>query len=322
LTGQLFQINFCFIWNSHNNVVTKNIISNSWGSGITLIDSNNNTIKSNNFNSNTYACGIGLRFSNNTTVIYNNISNNTNGITISCSNLNTIASNNISSNKYHGIELYFSNNNTITVNNITTNKQNGICIDSSNNNNTIYHNNFINNSQNAFDEDKNIWDYGYSSCGNYWDDYNGKDNYSGSNQDIIGSDGVGDIPYDLSCEHAVDNYPLMKPYGMTKLTMFIGRVLFRFSGTIKDIGNKTAFNVQWKITIEGRKFIMGRNSSGTVTKPLLPDQEVTMNSKLVIGFGPVIITIAIWADNVPYVSEKIYGYLFFFYLIIYLCRKK
>ncbi len=79
-------------------------------------------------------------------------------------------------------------------------------------NGKIFHNNFINNTVNAVDECGNIWNDTYPSGGNYWSDYWGDDLYSGPNQDIPGSDGIGDIPYEIPCEHGIDYYPLMDPF--------------------------------------------------------------------------------------------------------------
>ncbi|OYT26437.1 MAG: hypothetical protein B6U95_07475 [Thermofilum sp. ex4484_82] len=52
------------------------------------------------------------------------------------------------------------------------------------------------------------WDDGYPSGGNYWSDYTGVDERSGPNQDLPGSDGVGDIPYVIDALNS-DKYPLM-----------------------------------------------------------------------------------------------------------------
>jgi parallel beta-helix repeat protein len=78
--------------------------------------------------------------------------------------------------------------------------------------NRIYHNNFIDNQQNARDDFLSIWDDGYPSGGNYWDDYAGSDLYCGPNQDVPGSDGIGDTPYAISGGSNQDRYPLMNPW--------------------------------------------------------------------------------------------------------------
>jgi hypothetical protein len=104
------------------------------------------------------------------------------------------------------------------------------------NSNLIYHNNLIDNIKPAYDDtDTNQWDNDYPSGGNYWSGYMEEDHYSGPDQDILGSDGIGDTPYCLSggslllgYYHAmgydddlfhtsnwevVDRYPLMQPLG-------------------------------------------------------------------------------------------------------------
>ena len=111
---------------------------------------------------------------------------------------------------FSGIELS-SNNNTITNCNFIGNKNYGITANDINN--SIYHNNFFNNTKNAQDRGNNIWDNGYPSGGNYWDDYEGSDDYCGVNQDIPGNDGIGDTPYNISGGDNQDRYPLMIPWG-------------------------------------------------------------------------------------------------------------
>jgi len=79
------------------------------------------------------------------------------------------------------------------------------------NNNIIYHNNFINNMHNVFDTGNNHWDQGYPDGGNYYDEYTGVDSYNGPNQDIPGSDGIGDTPYNITGDSNQDNYPFINP---------------------------------------------------------------------------------------------------------------
>jgi len=107
------------------------------------------------------------------------------------------------------------------INNTITNSRVGIWITESSNYNRIYHNNFVNNKYHVFGNKEAIstayWDNGYPSGGNYWNNYNGIDLYSGIYQNETGSDNIGDTPYvyiDYADENEtlfIDNYPLMKP---------------------------------------------------------------------------------------------------------------
>ena len=298
------------LYKSSSNNITGNIISNNLF-GMYLRDSSDyNTITDNTISNNQYE-GIFLKVSSNN-ITGNIISNNGCGINLYKSDNNTITDNNIKNNNKYGLRLSSSRDNTITNNEITSNNENGIILYESNN--IIYHNNFINNTQNVNDECNNSWDNGYPSCGNYWSDYSGIDNYWGSNQNIPGSDGVGDTPYDLPCEYAIDRYPLMEPYGTTILSLINKPSMFGISLGIQNIGNKTAFNVNWKIVIEGG-FVIGRNSSG-ITKPLLPGEKVTIRTGIILGLGKILITIAVWADNAPLVSKPTPGFLLLFFIRI------
>ena len=78
--------------------------------------------------------------------------------------------------------------------------------------NMIYHNDFINNTQQAEVYGENTWDDDYPSGGNYWSDYVSVDVKSGPNQDQPSSDGIGDTPYVIDANN-IDHYPLMYPWG-------------------------------------------------------------------------------------------------------------
>jgi uncharacterized repeat protein (TIGR01451 family) len=77
----------------------------------------------------------------------------------------------------------------------------------------IYHNNIIDNTQQAYDGTSvNLWNATYPTAGNYWSDYTGIDVMSGPLQDQPGSDGIGDTPYVIDVD-SQDYYPLMTPNG-------------------------------------------------------------------------------------------------------------
>jgi len=86
------------------------------------------------------------------------------------------------------------------------------------NQNIIYHNNFLGQQDVICVASKSAWDIGYGAerdigyGGNYWDDYDGIDVFSGKDQDVSGSDGIGDIAREIDADN-LDRYPLLKPWG-------------------------------------------------------------------------------------------------------------
>jgi parallel beta-helix repeat protein len=125
----------------------------------------------------------------------------------------TVTGNNISENIWGGLALVNSSGCTVTSNSLKGNGGYGIFLSYSSDN-KFYHNNFIANPKQSwlFGENRNLWDNGYPSSGNYWSNYTGADSKSGAWQNQTGSDGIGDTRYVMDSNN-VDNYPLMKPLG-------------------------------------------------------------------------------------------------------------
>ncbi len=192
-----------------SNLIIKN--SNISGDGVSLLYSGNNALSYNTADSNWI--GILLVSSFNNTLSGNNASNNDYGVYLYYSNNNTISQGTSNLNNQLGIYLYNAKNNTLNDNNILNN-QYGVYLSSSNNN-SFFHNNFINNTNQAIDDSyNNTWDNGYPSGGNYWSDYANSDNLRGPHQDYPPADGIGDVPYNISgSAGAKDNYPFMKENG-------------------------------------------------------------------------------------------------------------
>jgi parallel beta-helix repeat protein len=179
-----------------------------YDSGIYLYNySGNNTFDGNKI-VNCYQ-GIFLWKSSGSNIIKSNIiANNGFGIVTSETDSDVIIRNNVTSNG-EGIWINRGTNISIIQNSIVCNHLHGIRIDT--NDNIVYHNNIIDNEVQAgvstLPPASNVWDDGYPSGGNYWSDYVGVDVKRGPNQDLPGSDGLGDTPYIIDASNT-DHYPL------------------------------------------------------------------------------------------------------------------
>jgi len=137
------------------------------------------------------------------------------------SNNNNVFENNVTASNWDGIVLFSSSNNHITRNNITENKRAGIYLYYFSNSNRIFHNNFIDNGEQAYVDSisyDNLFDDGYPSGGNYWSDYTGVD---------LDHDGISDTPYSINAYNQ-DNYPLMVPYVIPEFPSILALLLFLF----------------------------------------------------------------------------------------------
>ncbi|KAA0009320.1 MAG: PKD domain-containing protein, partial [Thermoplasmata archaeon] len=188
-------------YSSYNNI-SHNVVYGNADCGILISTSSNmNTIYNNTVYNNTYD-GILIEFSSGNNVMENVVHHNAqDGIYITSAGNATIFNCNIYSNNNCGLVIENASDSMI-YSCIISNNSYGVYLNSSNN--TIYHNNFIGNSQQAYDNGDNIWNDNYPSGGNYWDDYGGSDN---------NNDGIGDTPYNISGGNNRDEYPLMEPWG-------------------------------------------------------------------------------------------------------------
>ncbi|MCK4758097.1 MAG: PKD domain-containing protein [Thermoplasmata archaeon] len=211
---------------SYGIVSNNNVSSNSnvgvylWGTLADGIPRFN--IISNSKLENNSGYGIRLDSAQNNDILNNSIIDNGAGTHLQAnSDYNFYFNNNISSNSGQGISLSAGDNfNTFIGNTISLNDE-GVDIPSTSpSNNYFYHNNFIDNTIQASDISTNFWNDTYPSGGNYWSDYTGNDVFSGPNQDLPGSDGIGDTPYvDIQGGAGnLDNYPLMTPNGWLNIT--------------------------------------------------------------------------------------------------------
>ncbi|MBU2565239.1 MAG: right-handed parallel beta-helix repeat-containing protein, partial [Candidatus Thermoplasmatota archaeon] len=192
---------------SSNNTIINSTVYDNYNYGVCISSSSDNII-TNSAIYNNLDNGISLFGSTYNQITNCNLYNNKNGVYLdSHSNNNVVSSCIIHINSNYGLHISCSsNNNTIAYCNITENINKGVYIQyfSSypSNYNMFHHNNFINNSQNAYDPHTNYWDDGF--VGNYWSDYTSID---------ADSNGIGDTPYNISGVGNQDKYPLMEPWG-------------------------------------------------------------------------------------------------------------
>lgn len=200
-------------------IISNNTIDNTYY-GMRLHESDGNTIMNNKINRSRYY-GINLYSgSENNEIIGNEITNGKYGILHEYSNSNTLKLNTIASNTEYGIRLSYSSNTLVKGNDIMNNKYGVYLWDSGGN--TFYYNNFIDNTYQVEHYEteltENTWDDSNyppaipGAKGNYWSDYNGKDDGSG-----VGRWGeprrAGDKIGDTLIPHlGVDWYPLMVPW--------------------------------------------------------------------------------------------------------------
>jgi len=183
------------------NITVRNLTLTNNEQAVLLAYSDNSKIE-NITTSNNYR-GIHLSFSSSSNVMNIAASNNYYGIYLYQSSNNTLE-NLIASNNDYGIRLCSSSNNNVKKNNANLNNVYGISLQYSNDN-KIYLNNFIDNTQNAYDASTNQWDSGFA--GNYYSDYTGTD---------PDGDGIGEDIYPIpGGGGSVDNYPLMQPWTAT-----------------------------------------------------------------------------------------------------------
>jgi parallel beta-helix repeat protein len=208
---------------SHNSTIANNAFVND---GL-LAGSYKNSVKNNTVYDNTvngellmYLEGVSdqiitdagqviLVNCNNITVKNFDLSDTTIGIALFETNNSRILNTSVSNNCF-GISLGYSSNNVLVGNDVSNNVG-GISLSSLSNDNLIYHNNFIDNTNQASSDNtgtNNLWDNGYPCGGNYWSDYEEK--YPDASG--IGVSGIWNVAYAISGgAGAQDRYPLMQP---------------------------------------------------------------------------------------------------------------
>jgi len=266
--------------------------------------------------------GVFLAHTSNSTVTGNMITNDFYGVLlIIASSNNTIGENTITANEF-GLLLYNSSgHNSIRGNSIAHNYY-GVWFDTSSTN-KFYHNSFNYNGLQVYDCSKdypqvppsiNTWDDGYPSGGNYWSDYIGQDLYNGPNQNLPGSDGIGDTPYVLDSNNR-DHYPIMihsiavVAIALSRTTARVGRTVtvnvtvenqgsYAESVNITLYANTTTIGTRFNIAINRREaktisftwnttgFSDGRYTIKAVASPVQNEANTADNT---LNAGPVLV---------------------------------
>jgi len=193
----------------------------------------------------------------NITISENNISGRMQNIYLSNTD-NAIVTDNFLEYGWNSISLFNSSSVVVTGNTLTGAGSTGIFVGGAFNI-LVFHNNFVSEyvMYQAMDMigGVNAYDNGYPSGGNYWIDYTGIDVMSGPNQDVPGTDGIGDTPY-LFNYGAEDRYPLMSPISKPP-SRPPGFVEARLSG--QDFEDVT---VSWALSLDdgqGLETVVGYN---------------------------------------------------------------
>jgi len=199
---------------SDYNSFSENMLFNNEGTSIKLVMCDDNIISNNTINNNSW--GIGTDTCENLIIEFNILSyNGGSGFSTKNTRYSTFRSNEVFGNGM-GIQITSSSYYNSVYNNLISSNGLGIRLSGGNGYNDVYHNNIIDNDVQAYNDYINQWNLSYPTGGNYWSDYNGTDIYSGPNQDLLDSDGIGDTPYSIVDGDGlgVDNYPLMEPYNL------------------------------------------------------------------------------------------------------------
>ncbi|MDH5690301.1 MAG: right-handed parallel beta-helix repeat-containing protein [Candidatus Bathyarchaeota archaeon] len=195
------------------NSFIQNVTVKNCNYGIELHHSSNNTIYNNTLMKNHVGINLQRLYftserSNDNIIYGNNMTDNRYGIFLSYSDNNVVYDNAISLSHWNGIEIDWACYNKIYSNSISSSRWDGIEVLYYSSFNTIHHNNFFNNTYQAFEDETsyNRWDNGGE--GNYWSDYEGNDS---------DSDAIGDEAYNFH-RNKRDNYPLMGMFSDFKVT--------------------------------------------------------------------------------------------------------
>ncbi|TET44759.1 DUF1565 domain-containing protein [candidate division TA06 bacterium] len=178
---------------SDNNIIQGNILDGIGRMGIHLSYSDSNLVLKNRF----YGMGTGWGW----------------GLFLGERSISNVISENFLSDHDIGIWVYRDSRDGIICENTIVNNRYGLVLDEVETN-MVFHNNFVENELQVFDlsPSLNDWYHPILLEGNFWSDYDGVDDGSGSGKHSIAGDGIGDtdIPHPGA---NYDFYPFMERNG-------------------------------------------------------------------------------------------------------------
>ncbi len=191
-------------------LIANNSICGSFGGyGVYGLFGDNSTVRNNSVVD--QLCAVYL-YSHDGGVVSNNSAYNCSvGIMLESSYNNSVCNNTLDSGELGGVYIAYSSDNLVYDNVIMNMNDTGMNISFSSYNNVVYHNDFVNNEKNAWDDGVNLWNVSYPSGGNYWHNFSGPDEYFGPGQNITGCDNISDCNYSVAGGVNVDCYPWLRP---------------------------------------------------------------------------------------------------------------
>jgi len=245
------------------------------GRGIDLSDRSNVVIQ--NMQIRHFENGIYLDGSSGSNIYGNTITNNDRGIYLRQSSSNNIYGNTITNND-RGIHFYRSSENI------------------------FYHNSFIDNTEQVHlrSTRENVWDNGYPSGGNYWSDYTGVDQYSGPDQDEVGSDGIGDTEYFIDYINR-DRYPLMSDLVFPIISIIspenktyaVNNVFLTFTVTETPLWMGYSLDDQANVTVIGNTTLLGLSDGTHYITVYATDIAGNMGSSDIVYFTVDTVSVSI-----------------------------
>lgn len=198
-----------------------------------------------------YIQGTAIRVYNTTNVQVRGVvtRNNFCGVELRSSNFTKMINCGIFNSTSYGVHIRDKSCNNTFVSNTIANNSIGIYIaDQTSSHNIFYHNNFINNTNQASIMGISYFDNGYPSGGNYWNTHTAPDENHGQDQKEVGSDGILDESY-----NSLDKYPLAYPF------------------------------IEWKITVGEEDFHIGISTNSTINSISLNKEEKTLILNLTVN---------------------------------------